>query len=145
MCNIKFLLICRKAKRTKMGVSLCNGCKLILQCSPMCCSKTHHCQTLDRSSTPFYSAPTQKAASTHGTPCMKRVNVEYLVRNAAEHVQQQDPLLPDGRHIKYTLLLRPDTEIRQYTRYYVYEACKYRVFGSECSKMCSSKGQTIRK
>ena len=39
------------------------------------------------------------------------------------YVQQQDPLLPDGRHIKYTLLLRLDTEICQYTRYYVYDAC----------------------
>ena len=37
-----------------------------------------------------------------------------------QHVQQQDPSLPDGRHIKYTLLLRLDTGIRQYTQYYVY-------------------------
>ena len=36
------------------------------------------------------------------------------------YVHQQDPLLPDGRHIKYTLLLRPGTGIRQYTQYYVY-------------------------
>ena len=39
------------------------------------------------------------------------------------YVQQQDPLLPDGRHINYSSLLHPDTEIRQYTRYCVYDAC----------------------
>ena len=39
------------------------------------------------------------------------------------YVPQQDSLLPDDRHIKYTILLHPGTEICQYTQYYVYDAC----------------------
>ena len=62
-----------ESKRTKVGISLCNGYVIILQCSPMCSSKTHYYQTVGISSTPFYSALTQKSASTHGTTCMMHV------------------------------------------------------------------------
>ena len=73
LCDIKFLLICLKTKRTKMDISLCNGYVIISQCSPLCTSKTHYCQTVGILSTPFYSALAQKSASTHGTTCMMHV------------------------------------------------------------------------
>ena len=68
--DIKFLLLCLKTKRTKMDISLCNGYVIILQCSPMCTSKTHYCQTVGILSTPFYSALAQESASTHSITCI---------------------------------------------------------------------------